>query len=128
MAAKGSGVPDDWPLERMVIFFPQGWGECFERSGPPDPDAPPAIPAINLEVYLGSEAQYRRVYVEPDVSEQVDVNGTPAIREEEIISEQMRLLRYVFQPVDNDRLRVVLTDNYSGFTERASERARMRRL
>lgn len=121
MAAKGSGVPDDWPLARMVIFFPQRWGERFERSGPPDPDAPPAIPAINLEVYLGSEAQYRRVYVEPDVSEQVDVNGTPAIREEEIISEQMRLLRYVFQPVDNDRLRVVLTDNYSGFTERASE-------
>ncbi len=119
MSSKGPGVPDDWPLERMVIFFPQAWAERFEQSGPPDPNAPPAIPAISLEVYVGSEAQYRRVYVEPDVSERVDIGGTPALREEEVLNEQMRLIRYVFQSPVDEQVRVVLADNYSAFIDRA---------
>ncbi len=38
LEAKGPGIPDDWPLERIVIFYPEEWAarftwdDCARRS------------------------------------------------------------------------------------------------
>ena len=118
--AQGAGMPDDWPVERVVIFYPQAWAERFERSGPPDPDAPPAIPALSLEVCIGSEEQFRRAYVEPDRSETLTINGIEMVREESGSGEYVTV-QYVFQNPANPDVRVVLVDNLSKFTDRAAE-------
>lgn len=119
MATDGPGVPEDWPLQYSVIFFPQAWAERFEQTGgPPDPSAPPAVPAVSLEVYVGPLEQFRRAHPEPTVEEGLDVNGLKAVREVEVVSDEVRLIRYVFQDPEDEAVRVVLNDNYGGFPER----------
>ncbi len=119
MPTDGPSTPADWSLERSVIFFPQTWAERFERtSGPPDPDAPPAVPAISLEVYVGSMDQFRRAHPEPTTEEALDVNGIEAVREVEVVSDEVQLVRYVFQDPGDETVRVVLNDNYGGFAKR----------
>ncbi len=117
---QGAGTPDDWPIEQVVIFYPQAWADRFEHSGPPDPDAPPAIPTLSLEICVGSEEQFRRAYVAPDRSETLTINGIDAVREE-IGTGKYVIVRYVFQDPGNSDVRVVLVDNFSGFTDRAAE-------
>ena len=120
LSPQGAGMPDDWPVERVVIFYPQAWADRFEHSGPPDPDAPPAIPALSLEVCVGSEEQFRRAYVEPDRSETLTINGLEAIREETGTGNYVTV-QYVFQDPANPDVRVVLIDNFSKFVDRAAE-------
>ena len=120
LQAQGAGVPDDWPVKRVVIFYPQSWADRFEHSGPPDPDAPPAIPALSLEVCVGSEEQFRRAYVEPDRSEALTINDVEAVREETGTGEYVTV-QYVLQSPANPDVRVVLIDNFSGFADRATE-------
>jgi hypothetical protein len=115
--AQGSGVPDDWPIERVVIFFPQAWAERFEQTGPPDPDAPPAVPAISLEVCVGPKEQFQRVYMEPTEREELSINGVTASREVEAVSDEIELIRYIFPSAD-EALHVVMNDALSGFPDR----------
>jgi hypothetical protein len=117
---QGPGVPDDWPIKRVVILYPQAWADRFERSGPPDPDAPPAFPALSVEVCVGSEEQFRRAYVEPDRSETQTINGIEVVREE-IGTGEYVTVQHVFQDPANPDVRVVLVDNFSRFTDRAAE-------
>jgi hypothetical protein len=119
METEGPGVPEDWPLERNVILFPEAWAERFEKTGgPPDPNAPPAAPPVILEVYVGTKEQFRRAYPEPTVEEELEINGLKAVHELEVVSDEVQLMRYVFQDLDDETVRVVLTDNYAGFVER----------
>ena len=119
MATAGPGVPEDWPLQRSVIFFPQPWADRFEQTGgPPDPNAPPAVPAISLEVYVGPLEQFRRAHPRPTMEETLDINGIEAIWGVEVVSDEIQLIRYVFQDPHNETVRVVLNDNFGGFAER----------
>jgi hypothetical protein len=113
-------MPSDWPVTRVVIFYPQAWADRFERSGPPDPTAPPAIPTLSLEVCVGPEGQFRRAYVAPDRSETLTINGVEVAREE-VGSDPYVTVRYVFQSPANPDVRVLLIDNFSGFADRATE-------
>lgn len=121
MQTEGPGIPDDWPLTRSVAFFPQAWAERFERSGPPDPNAPPAVPAPNLEVYVGSMEQFRRAVMEPTVSEVLEMNGIEMVREVEVVDNERQLIRYVFQHPDREDVRIVLLDALTGFEDRLEE-------
>ena len=116
---QGPGTPDDWPIERVAIFYPQAWADRFESSGPPDPSAPPAIPTLSLEVCVGPEEQFRRVYVEPNQSEILTINGIEAIREETGSGEYVTV-QYVFQSPTDPNVHVSLIDNLSQFTDRAA--------
>jgi hypothetical protein len=118
VATEGPGMPEDWPLERSVAFFPRAWAERFEQSGPPDPEAPPAVPAPGLEVYVGSEQAFRRAVIEPTASDVLEVNGTEVIREVDAVNQTCQLIRYVFQHPDREDVRIVLTDALTGFEER----------
>jgi hypothetical protein len=109
--------PDDWPVKRIVNFFPQAWAERFEQDGPPDPEALPAVPAIILEVCVGSLEQFRRVYPEPMAQEALQVNGVTAVRELEGVAGDVRLIRYVFTDPNDETLRVVLSDALSGLSD-----------
>lgn len=104
----------------MVILYPQAWADRFEHSGPPDPDAPPAVPALSVEVCVGFEEQFRRAYVEPDRSETQTINGIEVVREETGTGEYVTV-QHVFQDPANPDVRVVLVDNFSKFTDRAAE-------
>ncbi|MFO7741722.1 MAG: hypothetical protein R6X31_05335 [Anaerolineae bacterium] len=118
METKGPGVPEDWPLEQSVAFFPQAWAERFEQSGPPDPNAPPAIPVPSVEVYVGSMEQFRRAIMEPTASEELEIHGTEAVREVEVVDNERQLIRYVFQHPGRKDVRIVLVDALTGFKDR----------
>jgi len=119
METEGPGVPEDWPLERNVILFPEAWAERFEGTGgPPDPNAPPAAPPVIVEVYVGTAEQFRRAYPQPTVEEALEINGLEVVHEVDVVSGEIQLNRYVFQDPDDETVRVVLTDNYAGFAER----------
>ncbi len=120
--AQVPGVLDDWPIERVVIFFPQAWAERFEQTGQPDPNAPPAIPAITLEICVGPMEQFRRVYPEPTEREELSSDGNrdviAATREVEVLSEDVKLIRYVLPDLADEGVRVVMNDALSGFPDR----------
>ena len=119
MATDGPGVPGDWPLERSIALFPQAWAERFEeRDGPPDPGAPPAVPAMTLEVYEGSLEQFRRAFPKPTREEAVEVNGFIAVRAVDVLGDDVEVVRYVFRSSENEDVRVVVADYYGGFPER----------
>ncbi len=116
----GPGVPEDFPIERLVIFFPASMAEVLKHSGPPDPSQPPTVAPLQLEVCVGDETQFRRVYPEPAQREIVDCHGVPMVIEKEIVSETVTLIHYVFQDPKNPDVRVVFNDMISGFPDRAT--------
>lgn len=119
LSADGRGMmPEDWPVEQVMLFFPQAWAERFEQAGPPDPAAPPAVAPIHMEVVVGSDEQFRRAYCEPTRSDVLEVGRLEMVREEDIISSEARQIRYVFQDPDDAQLRVVFIDSLSGFSDR----------
>jgi hypothetical protein len=128
MKTEGPGVPEDWPLERSVAFFPQAWAERFEQSGPPDPNSPPTFPALSVEVYVGSIEQLRRANMAPTASEELEINGTEAVREVEVIDDDHRLIRTVFQHPGKEDVRIVLLDALTGFQDRVEENSEVAAL
>jgi hypothetical protein len=116
----GPGVPEDFPIERLVIFFPESMTEALKHSGPPDPSQPLAVAPLQLEVCVGDEAQFRRVYAEPTRREVVARHGVSMVIEEEEISETVTLFHYVFQDPQAPDVRVVFNDMVSGFPDRAA--------
>ena len=129
LEADGAGGPDDWPLERSISFLPQAWAERFkETNGPPKPGAAPAVPAVSLEVYVGSMEQVRRALPEPTVSKVTEIHGAEAVREVDVLSDEVQLVRYVFQDTDDPTVWVVVNDNYSGFALRRAENPKVTQL
>jgi hypothetical protein len=119
LPVEGPGMPDDWPVTRIVHLFPQAWEADLNRSGPPDPNAKPVVAPVQVEVCVGPDDQFRRVYPEPTNSEQLEVNGLPVIVEREVF-DPMWLARYVFQDPQNPEVRVVLIDYLRGFPDRVT--------
>jgi hypothetical protein len=111
------GMPDDWPVTRIVQLFPQAWEADLNRSGPPDPTAKSVVAPLNLEVCIGPDAQFRRAYPEPTRSEQTEINDLQVTVEVEVF-DPMRLTRYVFRDPQNPEISVVLIDYLSGFPDR----------
>ncbi|NLE43876.1 MAG: hypothetical protein GX620_04070 [Chloroflexi bacterium] len=122
LTAPGTNMPSDWPVKRTVIFYPQDWADRFERNGPPDANAPPAIPAVSLEICIGSEEQFRRAYVEPNHRETLTINGVDVVREESGSSDYITVQYVLESPLRSDA-RIVLIDHFSGFTVRSAEYA-----
>jgi hypothetical protein len=118
LQTQGPGVPGDWPVERSVIFFPQAWAERFEQSGAPDPEAPPAIAVVSLEVSVGPMDQFRRVYPEPVSVRTLEINGISAVREAEAPSDQAGMVRYVLEHPADSHVHIVLCDAINGFSDR----------
>jgi hypothetical protein len=116
-AAAGGG-PDDWPVVVQRQFYPEAWAERLERTGPPAPNAPVTYVPLMLEVVVGSEAQLRRVYVEPARSELLDVNGLAVVREFEGEDPTMTVIRYIVRHPENPEVWLVLTDVIGGFLQR----------
>jgi hypothetical protein len=117
LPARVPGLPDDWPVTRIVHLFPQAWEADLNRSGPPDPNAKPVVAPLNLEVCVGSDAEFRRVYPEPTRSEQAEINGLQVTVERDIF-DPMWVARYVFRDPQNPGVWVVLIDYLSGFPDR----------
>ncbi len=114
----GPGMPEDWPVEAIVTFFPQSLSEVLNREGPPDPNAPPAVPPFNIEVCVGPLEQFRRAYPEPGSVETLEINGV-SVTVERDTHEDFNTTRYVFTHPEDENIRVVLIDVISGFSERA---------
>jgi hypothetical protein len=117
LPATGPGVPEDWPMTRIVHLFPQAWEADLSRSGPPDPTAKPVVAPLQVEVVVGPAEQFRRVYPEPTQSETIEINGLQVTVEREVF-DPMWLARYVFQDPDNPEVWVVVGDYLSGFPDR----------
>jgi len=113
---KGPGTPDDWPVERVVTFFPQVWEAQLNRSGPPDPTAPVVVAPLSLEVCVGPMDQFRRAYPVPAQSESQQLGKNQVTIEQEI-NDPIRLTRYVFRNVDSNQ-HIVFADLISGFPDR----------
>jgi hypothetical protein len=114
-----AGMPEDWPTVTMIQLYPQSWADRLERTGAPDPPAPPSYIPLTLEVVVGPEAQLRRAYVPPVATEAWDVNGVTMVREIERDYEEMTPVRYVIQHPDHPEVWIVLGDMISGFVARA---------
>ena len=114
---RGPGVPDDWPVMRMVLLYPQAWDAQINRSGPPDPNAKVVVAPLQIEVLVGSAEQFRRVYPEPAESETVKINGLAVTVEKERFG-AMTMTRYVFVHPDNPEVYVVVSDQITGFPDR----------
>jgi hypothetical protein len=118
-ANEGPGMPEDWPVQEVLGVFPPEMAEHRDRSGPPDPNAPPTYPAVSVEVYVGPpEAFHGRVYPEPDVTEPIEVAGVTGVLEREM-REDFNSYRYVFVHPQDPNVRIVFVDVVTGFSERA---------
>lgn len=115
---RAGGGPADWPVVVQMHCYPEAWAERFERTGPPDRDAPPTYVPLMLEVVVGSEAQLRRAYVPPTHSEVLDIGGPAVVRELEGADATMTPIRYVIQHPEHPEVWLVLTDMIGGFLQR----------
>ena len=129
--AQGPGTPSDWPVKRIVTFFPQDWADELKRSGPPDPTKLSLVAPLHLEVCVGSQDQYRRAYPPPTTSEVVQIGtaqGEPLVitREIDALSESIQQIRYVaLVPAESptapgQEVRIVFSDLLTGFPDRTA--------
>jgi hypothetical protein len=108
----------DAPMVRLVQILPAEWAAQMSLGGPPDPNNNVVAP-ISLEVSVGSLEEYRRLYYEMPLFQEIEINGNTGILEQDEPGDY-QVSRYVFQhPADGD-LRVTLLDLISGFSERAA--------
>jgi hypothetical protein len=107
----------DKPLVRVVQFLPKEWAEKLGSGGRPDPNQPPLIAPLAVEVSVGSVEEYRHLYVEPTNSEVLELGGNQ-VTLEEYASGDIREIRYIFQHPQSSALRVTLRDQLSGFPDR----------
>jgi hypothetical protein len=108
----------------MVLFMPQSWADQLARPGPPEPGQPAPAP-FDLEVSVGSEADFRRAYPEPERSQPMVLGGAPTVREEETLGDGLSVVRYVFQHPEHADLRVTILDPITGFPDRLAGNERV---
>lgn len=120
MEMGGPGMSDDWPVKAIVSFFPAELADVMNHQGPPDPNAPPAIPPFNVEVFVGPMEQFRRAYAEPgQIEKGLVINGASMVVERDTY-EDFNTVRYVYSHPADPNVRVVLVDVISGFKDRAA--------
>jgi hypothetical protein len=108
----------DAPMVRLVQILPAEWAAKLSLGGPPDPNNNVVAP-ISLEVSVGSLEEYRRLYYEMPLIQEIEINRW-AVTFEQDEPGDYRVSRYVFQHPTNGDLRVTLQDLISGFSERAA--------
>jgi hypothetical protein len=86
VATDGPGAPEDFPIERVLTLFPASMAETLKQSGPLNPDQPPAVAPLSVEVCVGDAAQFRRAYPEPTTTQSLTVNGLTMICEESYVT------------------------------------------
>ncbi|MBN2393489.1 MAG: hypothetical protein JXR84_22340 [Anaerolineae bacterium] len=122
----GPGMPDDWPVKAIVSFFPAALADVMNHQGPPDPNAPPAVPPFNVEVFAGPMEEFRRAYAEPGLIEEgLVINGASMVVERDTADtehpyDDFNTVRYVYSHPADPNVRVVLLDVISGFKDRAT--------
>jgi hypothetical protein len=119
LPAQMPGIPEDWPVVRIVHLYPQAWDAEINRSGPPDPTAKPVASPLQIEVVVGPPDQFRRVYPEPMRSETIEIGGLPVTVEMEDFG-GISLTRYVFTTPEDPELYVTITDALTGFPDRVA--------
>jgi hypothetical protein len=106
------------PVIRIVQLLPQAWADQMAaQTGPPDPDAPVTVAPLNVEVSVGTMEEYRRMYYETAIVEEIEIYGLPVIVEKDQPGD-FQVIRYVFQHPANPALRVTVVDYLSGFPGR----------
>jgi hypothetical protein len=116
MDMDGPGIPDGWPVRAGYMLMPQTVAEALAaRTGPPDPNAGPEIVFL-LEVMVGDQDAFNRVYVSPVESTTATYNGNVVHVERD--SEEYTVVRYVFQHPADEQVVVVLSDSLSEFPGR----------
>jgi hypothetical protein len=110
------------PIVRIVQLLPQEWAEQLNPGGPPDPEAPTIVAPLSVEISVGWEEEFRRAYVGPASSEPLAINGYPVVLERDVAGD-FAMIRYIFQPPADARVRVAVVDQISGFSTRAAENA-----
>jgi len=97
-------VPDAMrALRRTLVFQPQGW------TGMAAP--------LHIQVTEGTEEEFARMYVTPDSTEELRIDGNSVVKAVEDAG-GVQVIHYIFQSPANANVRVVATDYLSGFPER----------
>ena len=116
------GIPEDWPVPVGYTLMPQAVAEALAaQTGPPDPNAPPIVMHYFLEVVIGDQQAFDRVYVPPAERETAIYNGYDALVEQE--GEEYTIVRYVFRHPQDERMWVVFRDALSEFPGREAQAA-----
>lgn len=122
MDLEGSGIPDDWPVTAGYGLMPVEVAEALAavEGAPPDPNTPMQILFL-LEVVVGDQAAFDRVYVQPVESTMTEINGR-AVRVERD-HEEYTVVRYVFEHPTREGEWVVLSDALTEFPGREEQAA-----
>jgi hypothetical protein len=117
----GPGMPDDWPVVRAFHLMPPAVAEqlAAPHSGPPDPKAPVVVAPLLVEVTVGDEAAFNRVYVAPLSSETAVFNGHSAA----VQQQDPGYSQYVFRHPADSNVWIVVTDWVTGFPGREAQAA-----
>ncbi|HEX6386576.1 MAG TPA: hypothetical protein VF177_18040, partial [Anaerolineae bacterium] len=114
----GPGMPDDWPVVRALHLMPPDVAEQLAaRSGAPDPNAPVIVAPFLVEVTVGDETAFNRVYVAPLSSETAVFNGHTAT----VQRQDPGYTQYVFRHPADSNVWIVVTDWVSGFPGREAQ-------
>jgi hypothetical protein len=117
-ALDGPGMPDDWPVVRAFSLMPPDVAEQLAaQSGPPAPNAPVIVAPLAVEVVVGGEDAFNRVYVAPLSSEAAIFNGYNIT----IQWQDPGYAQYVFRHPSDNLLWVVITDWVTGFPGREAQ-------
>jgi putative hemolysin len=118
LALDGPGMPDDWPVVRSFSLMPPDIAEQLAaQSGPPNPNAPTIVAPLLVEVVMGGEDAFNRVFVAPLSSEAAIFNGYSAT----IQWQDPGYAEYVLRHPSDTLLWIVITDSVTGFPGREAQ-------
>lgn len=121
MQVEGDGIPEDWPVAVGYALMPQAQALALaEQSGPPDPNAPPQI-LFFMELVIGNEQAYERVYPAALSTETATYNGYDVLVERD--HEEYTVVRYLFRHPENEDMWLVFSDALSEFPGREAQAA-----
>jgi hypothetical protein len=118
----GSGMPDDWPVVAGWQIMPaEIAAQMAAQSGPPDPNAPPLISPLQLEILDGDQSAFERVYAAPVATETAYYGANRFM----VQQEEFGVTRYVYQPPLQPKRWIVLIDWVTHLPEREALAAQL---
>ncbi|MDX1613621.1 MAG: hypothetical protein R3300_04875, partial [Candidatus Promineifilaceae bacterium] len=117
-ALGGPGMPDDWPVLRSWQLMPADVAEVIlNQSGPPDPTAPVTVAPFTIDLLVGDEAAYQRVYVPAASTDMLTLGGHEILVERE----EPGVVRYVLSHPTDETVTLVVVDLVSAFPGREAQ-------